>query len=73
MSSAGSVRLLLGEDVPARQNKTISVQSALMPNGLTIPSAGTKGTRVGGNVVYTSAGPVGTVVQPTADGGSRTR
>ncbi|MFF5106368.1 DNRLRE domain-containing protein [Streptomyces sp. NPDC000134] len=54
------------------QNNAIDVQNELMPNKLTIPSADTKGTQVGGNVVYTSAGPVDTVVQPTADGGSRT-
>jgi hypothetical protein len=54
------------------KNNAIDVQNDLMPNRLTIPEAGTKGTQVGGNVVYTSAGPVDTVVQPTVDGGSRT-
>ncbi|WP_331760028.1 DNRLRE domain-containing protein (plasmid) [Streptomyces sp. NBC_01471] len=54
------------------QNNAINVQNELMPNKLTIPVASTKGTQVGGNVVYTSSGPVDTVVQPTADGASRT-
>ncbi len=36
------------------------------------PQGGTQGTQVGGNVVYTTSGPVDTVVQPTVDGGSRT-
>ncbi|MYR84419.1 DNRLRE domain-containing protein, partial [Streptomyces sp. SID685] len=54
------------------RNNAIDVRNALMPNRLTIPEAGSKGTQVGGNVVYTSSGPVDTVVQPTVDGGSRT-
>lgn len=54
------------------RNNAIDIRNDLMPNKLTIPAAGTKGTRVGGNVVYTSSGPVDTVVQPTVDGGSRT-
>ncbi|MFE7469360.1 DNRLRE domain-containing protein [Streptomyces sp. NPDC057499] len=54
------------------RNNSIDVKNSLMPNQLSIPEAGTKGTQVGGNVVYSSTGPVDTVVQPTADGGSRT-
>ncbi|MEU0449055.1 DNRLRE domain-containing protein [Streptomyces tendae] len=54
------------------RNNAIDIRNDLMPNRLTIPAAGTKGTQVGGNVVYTSSGPVDTVVQPTVDGGSRT-
>lgn len=54
------------------RNNAIDIRNDLMPNKLTIPAAGTKGTQVGGNVVYTSSGPVDTVVQPTVDGGSRT-
>ncbi|MFE1029687.1 DNRLRE domain-containing protein [Streptomyces sp. NPDC058818] len=54
------------------RNNAIDIRNDLMPNKLTIPAAGTKGTQVGGNVVYTSTGPVETVVQPTVDGGSRT-
>ncbi|MGW0133632.1 DNRLRE domain-containing protein [Streptomyces sp. NPDC003299] len=54
------------------KNNAIDVQNVLMPNKLSIPEAGTRGTQVGGNVVYTSAGAVDTVVQPTVDGGSRT-
>ncbi|WP_217145934.1 DNRLRE domain-containing protein [Streptomyces sp. AC627_RSS907] len=54
------------------RNNAIDIRNDLMPNKLTIPAAGTKGTQVGGNVVYTSTGPVDTVVQPTVDGGSRT-
>ncbi|MGA4844115.1 DNRLRE domain-containing protein [Streptomyces sp. G45] len=54
------------------KNNGIDIKNELMPNRLTIPGGSTKGTRVGGNVVYTSSGPVDTVVQPTADGGSRT-
>ncbi|WP_369382706.1 DNRLRE domain-containing protein [Streptomyces sp. cg36] len=50
----------------------IDIKNAQMPNKLSIPEATTKGTQVGGNVVYTSPGPVDTVVQPTTDGGSRT-
>ncbi|MFF9044605.1 DNRLRE domain-containing protein [Streptomyces parvulus] len=54
------------------RNDAIDIRNDLMPNRLTIPAAATRGTRVGGNVVYTSDGPVDTVVQPTVDGGSRT-
>jgi len=54
------------------KNNTVDIQNASMPNKLTIPEGGTRGTQVGGNVVYTSSGPVDTVVQPTTDGGSRT-
>src|SRR5262249_41153445 len=54
------------------QSNGIDVKNEQMPNTLSIPQGGAKGTRVGGNVVYTSTGPVDTVVQPTADGGSRT-
>lgn len=54
------------------KNKSIDIKNGIMPNQLSIPEAGSQGTQVGGNVVYTSAGPVDTVVQPTADGGSRT-
>ncbi|MFB9524192.1 DNRLRE domain-containing protein [Streptomyces cremeus] len=51
---------------------TIDVQNAKMPTKLGLPAVDTKGTAIGGNVVYTSSGPVDTVVQPTVDGGSRT-
>ncbi|MFI1365257.1 DNRLRE domain-containing protein [Streptomyces griseochromogenes] len=54
------------------RNSAIDIRNEAMPNRLTIPEAGTHGTQVGGNVVYTSSGPVDTVVQPTTDGGSRT-
>ncbi|MFD4760776.1 hypothetical protein ACFWOJ_18360 [Streptomyces sp. NPDC058439] len=54
------------------KNNSIDVKNSLMPNQLSIPEAGSKGTQVGSNVVYNSTGPVDTVVQPTADGGSRT-
>ncbi|MEL3945573.1 MULTISPECIES: DNRLRE domain-containing protein [Streptomyces] len=54
------------------KNNGIDIHNQLMPNTLSIPQGGTKGTQVGGNVVYTSSGPVDTVVQPTTDGGSRT-
>ncbi|WP_257136973.1 DNRLRE domain-containing protein [Streptomyces sp. gb14] len=54
------------------KNKSISIKNDIMPNQLSIPEAGAKGTQVGGNVVYNTSGPVDTVVQPTADGGSRT-
>lgn len=54
------------------KNNSIDIKNAIMPNQLTIPEAGSKGTQVGGNVVYNSTGPVDTVVQPTVDGGSRT-
>ncbi|WP_326675198.1 DNRLRE domain-containing protein [Streptomyces sp. NBC_01237] len=54
------------------KNKSIDIKNGIMPNQLSIPEAGSQGTQVGGNVVYTSTGPVDTVVQPTADGGSRT-
>ncbi|MEU8694109.1 DNRLRE domain-containing protein [Streptomyces sp. NPDC048665] len=54
------------------KNNGIDIKNAQMPNKLSIPQGGTKGTQVGGNVVYASSGPVDTVVQPTADGGSRT-
>ncbi|RAJ70631.1 hypothetical protein K377_07913 [Streptomyces sp. PsTaAH-137] len=51
---------------------TIDVQNDKMPTKLGLPAADSKGTVIGGNVVYTSTGPVDTVVQPTVDGGSRT-
>ncbi|MET9498147.1 DNRLRE domain-containing protein [Streptomyces sp. NPDC006552] len=54
------------------QNKPVDVENEQMPTKLTVPGATSKGTRVGGNVVYTSSGAVDTVVQPTVDGGSRT-
>ncbi|MBM7171576.1 DNRLRE domain-containing protein [Streptomyces sp. G44] len=54
------------------KNNGIEIKNALMPNTLSIPQGGTKGTQVGGNVVYASSGAVDTVVQPTTDGGSRT-
>ncbi|MEU9102458.1 DNRLRE domain-containing protein [Streptomyces sp. NPDC048361] len=54
------------------KNNRIDIKNAQMPAALSIPQATTKGTPVGGNVVYTSPGPVDTVVQPTTDGGSRT-
>ncbi|KUN09430.1 hypothetical protein AQI95_06400 [Streptomyces yokosukanensis] len=54
------------------KNNGIDIKNAQMPATLTIPQATTEGTQVGGNVVYTSPGPVDTVVQPTTDGGSRT-
>ncbi|WP_055473308.1 DNRLRE domain-containing protein [Streptomyces pathocidini] len=54
------------------KNNSIDIQNEQMPNKLSIPQGGTSGTQVGGNVVYTSSGPVDAVVQPTTDGGSRT-
>ncbi|MFJ2742201.1 DNRLRE domain-containing protein [Streptomyces sp. NPDC087440] len=54
------------------KNDVIDIKNADMPAKLTIPQGSAKGVRVGGNVVYTSSGPVDTVVQPTTDGGSRT-
>ncbi|WP_245790441.1 DNRLRE domain-containing protein [Streptomyces monashensis] len=54
------------------KNNGIDIKNEQMPNKLSIPGGGTQGTQVGGNVVYTSSGPVDTVVQPTTDGGSRT-
>lgn len=54
------------------QNKPVDIKNEFMPYRLTVPQATTKGTQIGGNVVYTSSGPVDTVVQPTVDGGSRT-
>ncbi|MFF9080266.1 DNRLRE domain-containing protein [Streptomyces rubiginosohelvolus] len=51
---------------------TIDVQNGKMPTQLGLPAADSKGSVIGGNVVYNSTGPVDTVVQPTVDGGSRT-
>nr|WP_237330046.1 DNRLRE domain-containing protein [Streptomyces sp. BA2] len=54
------------------KNNGIAIKNGQMPNKLSVPQDSTKGTQVGGNVVYISTGAVDTVAQPTADGGSRT-